>query len=114
MNTAVEQKEPIFEVNKTTLIKAKSWCKELNQNNDKKISINLEFYSYDDVGLHIESLLNAVINADENELKREPIMFQYVASLSSQLVRSLPLEFLDKLLISQSYNKEEFTNIKNL
>lgn len=116
MNTAVEPKEPIFEVNKSVLLDAKNWIPELNQSteNSNKISIKLDFYNYSDVGLYIDSLLNAVINADEDELKREPIMFQYVANLSSQLVRSLPLEFLDKLLISQSHNKENFSNLKDL
>ena len=116
MNTAVEPKETIFEVNKKVLLDAKNWLPELNQSNENtnKISLKLDFNSYDDVGLYIESLLNAVINADEDELKREPIMFQYVANLSSRLVRSLPLEFLDKLLISQSHNKENFTNLKDL
>ena len=116
MNTAVEPKEPIFEVNKDTLLNAKAWCKELNQTNDtdKKVTINLDFYNYNDVGLHIEALLNAIINADESELIREPILFQYVAKLSSEMLRSLPLEFVDKLLISQSHNKEKFTNLKDL
>lgn len=116
MNTAVEPKETIFEVNKRTLLNAKIWLPELNQSNENtnKISIKLHFNSYDNVGIYIKSLLNAVINADENELKREPIMFQYVANLSSSLVESLPLQFLDKLLISHSHNKENFTNLKDL
>lgn len=116
MNTAVEPKETIFEVNKSVLLDANKWLPELNQSteNTNKICIKLDFYNYSDIGLYIDSLLFAVINADEEELKREPIMFQYVANLTSQLVRSLPLDFIDKLLISQRHNKENFTNLKDL
>lgn len=116
MKTEVETKEPIFEVNKKVLQDAKIWIPELKQsnNNSDKISIKLDFYNYSDVGLYIDSLLNAVINADQAEIKKEPIMFQYVANLSSKLVQALPLEFLDKLLISESHNKENFSNIKDL
>ncbi|HFG0578644.1 hypothetical protein [Flavobacterium psychrophilum] len=116
MNTTIKPKETIFEFNKSVLLDAKCWLPELNQSteNSKKISIKLDFHSYSDIGLHIDSLLNAVINADENELKREPIMFQYVAGLSSRLMQSLPLEFLDKLLIKERHNTDNFTNLKDL
>lgn len=116
MNTAETKKQPVFEFNKVALKKINHYCTDLNQSNaqDNKVTLKIEFTNYQDIGFSIESILNSVINANEEDLKKEPIMYQNVLELSSKLVRSLPLEFLDTLLIKENWRESEFINIENL
>lgn len=116
MNTAENPQNPVFEFNKTALKRINHLCTDLNQSNanDNKLTLKIEFRNYQDLGFSIESILNSVINANEDDLKKEPIMYQNVLELSSKLVRSLPLEFLDTLLIKENWRESEFVNIENL
>lgn len=115
MSTAVEPQR-ITEINKSVLLDSKFYCTELHQNpkQGKPIKLNLEFSNYQDLGFAIECLLNSVSSADEDSLKREPIMFQQVTLLATELLNKLPFEFLDKLLVKEDYYKDKFTNIENL
>ncbi|MCG8185212.1 hypothetical protein [Tenacibaculum finnmarkense] len=84
-------------------------------NDGNHISINLEFWHYENLGHNIGSLLNAISSTNcetENGLGANDI--QNVALITKQLVDKIPFQFLDGLLIKKSYNKEDFKNVKSL
>ncbi|MCG8763875.1 hypothetical protein [Tenacibaculum finnmarkense] len=111
-----KQTPAITEINTELLKRSRGLLDGFTQNpkGDSNISINLEFWNYASLGHNIESLLNAMSISCEPENSLDVDDIQNVALITKQLVNKIPLDFLDRLLIKDDYNQENFKNIENL
>lgn len=111
------EKKAVTKVNIETLKKANYLLEGFTQTPADEInnlSINLKFYNFADLGSTIESLLNAISLGfeDENSLEKGDIV--KISEVTKSMVQQLPFEFLDRLLIKENYNENDFKSIENL
>ena len=108
----------IKKINKKHLLNINSFLENIDlEDKDKMpISVTVKFHSYFDLVTTQNSLLTAiqkiVLSSDQENIDLDII--NDLTKLALAFLQSDEAEFLDKLLIEQSFNTEDFVNLEKL